>query len=133
QTAVLELDDLPAGGGEHPLQLVGGDVGHDPVQRLAVEVDDPYELAQLGDIGVEHGLPHGALVQLDVPDQRVLPPGSGAPEGDVDVASGHRDPDRRGRTGADRSGGVVDGIGVSDAARITLQTAELTQPRQVRL
>jgi hypothetical protein len=50
--------------------------GHDAVQRLAVEVDDPQHLAELGDHRVQDRLPDRALVQLGVPEQRVLPPGT---------------------------------------------------------
>lgn len=88
--AVLELDDLPARGGEHPLQLVSGDIGHDPAQRLAVEVGDPNDLAELGEIGVEHGLPYRTFVQFGIIGQRVLAAGSGATERGVDVAAGDR-------------------------------------------
>jgi hypothetical protein len=42
----LEGDDLLAGGGEHALEPLDRDVGDDPVQGLAVEVDDPQQLAR---------------------------------------------------------------------------------------
>ena len=43
---VLDRLGVPAGRLEHPHEAPGGDVGHDAVQRLAVEVDDPQHLAQ---------------------------------------------------------------------------------------
>ena len=73
QPAVLDGDHLPAGGGEHPLQPARVPMfGHDPVERLPVEVDDPDDLAEVGDHRVEDGLPDRALVQFGVADQGVL-------------------------------------------------------------
>ena len=69
---VLEGDDLPARRGEHRLQAGRRDVRHDTVERLAVEVDDPDDLAEVGHGRVEHRLPHRALVELGIADQAVL-------------------------------------------------------------
>lgn len=66
---VLERDHLAAGRGEHTLQFLGGDAGHDPVQRLPVQVNDPDHLPQFTDGGIEHWLPHRTLVQLGIADQ----------------------------------------------------------------
>ena len=76
QPAELDGDDLPARCGEHRLQAAGGDVGHHPVQRLPVEVDDPDDLTEVGDRGIEDRLPHRAFVQFGVTDQRVLAAGA---------------------------------------------------------
>ena len=43
---VLDHHAVPAGRLEHVAQASRGDVGHDAVERLAVEVDDPHHLAQ---------------------------------------------------------------------------------------
>ena len=62
-------DDLPAGGLEHGFDAARGDVGDDAVQRLAVEVDDPHDLAQVLDGRIDDRLPHRALVQLRITHQ----------------------------------------------------------------
>ncbi len=117
QAPVLDGEHLPAGGVEHALQPGGADVGHHPVERLPVEVDDPDDLAELAHHRVEHRLPARALVQLGVADQRVLAaacPTSARSRGDV--PAGQRTPDRRGGADADRAGRVVDRVGVLGAA-----------------
>ena len=48
QPPVLGRDRVPAGGREHVPQTARGDVGHHPVERLAVEVDDPHHLPEAG-------------------------------------------------------------------------------------
>jgi len=69
QPAVLHGEHLPPGGGEHALQTGGAHRGDDAVQGLPVQVHHPHDLAQLGHHGVEHGLPHRALVEFRVADQ----------------------------------------------------------------
>ena len=76
--AVLDRHAVPAGGLEHRRQAAGGDVGHDAVERLAVEVDDPHDLAELGHHRVGDRLPARALVELGVADQRDLAPADAA-------------------------------------------------------
>ena len=71
--AVLDLDDVPAGGLELPAPLVDPDAGHDPVQRLAVEVDQPHHVAEPGGGRVGDRLPDVPLVQLGVADERDEP------------------------------------------------------------
>ena len=44
---VLDHHAVPAGGLEHRREPPRRDVGHDAVERLAVEVDDPQDLAEL--------------------------------------------------------------------------------------
>ena len=51
---------------------LGRDVGHHPVQRLPVHVDDPDDLTQFGHRRVEDRLPHRALVEFGIADERVL-------------------------------------------------------------
>jgi len=67
--------------------------GDDPrdhaVQRLPVEVEDPADLAELGDHRVQEGLPAGALVELGVADQREQPAGAApVPSGLTQVPQG---------------------------------------------
>ena len=130
QVPVLDRQHLPPGGGEHPLQPGGTEDGDDAVQALPVQVDDPDHLTQLADHRVEDRLPAGALVQLGVAQQGVLPARADVPE-PARVAAGQRAPDRRRRADPDRAGGVVDRIRVLRAARVALQAAELAQGAQV--
>ena len=129
--AVLDRLGVPAGRLEHPHETSGGDVGDDAVQRLAVEVDDPQHLAQPRHHRVDDRLPHGALVELGVAQQRDLAPAARDVEVPGDVAMGQRAPDRRGGPDPDAPGRVVDGVGVLRAARIGLKAAVLAQARQV--
>ena len=131
QRAVLDHHRVPAGGLEHRGEAAGGDVGDDAVQRLAVEVDDPHDLAQARDHRVRDRLPAGALVELGVADQRDLAAAARDVEVAGDVAVRERAPDRRGGAEADGPGGVVDRVGVLRPARVGLQPAVLAQRRQV--
>ena len=67
---VLQLDHAPARAVEAALERLGADHGHDAVERLAVEVDDPDRLLQPARRRVEDRLPDVALVELRVADQR---------------------------------------------------------------
>ena len=66
---VLDRDRLPAGGLEHRREPAGGDVRHDPVERLAVQVDDPEHLAEARHDRVDERLPARALVELGVAER----------------------------------------------------------------
>ena len=79
QPAVFDGEDLPARCGEHLLKPVGGDVGHHPVQRLPVQVDDPDDLTEVGHRGIEDRLPHRPFVQFGIPQQRILATGVAPP------------------------------------------------------
>ena len=50
QAPVLDGQAVPARRLEHGPQAVGGDLGDDPVERLAVEVDDPQHLAEAREV-----------------------------------------------------------------------------------
>ena len=128
---VLDHLDVPAGRLEHRRQPAGRDVRHHAVERLAVEVDDPHHLAELGHHRVGDRLPDRALVQLGVADQRDLAAADRHVEVAGHVAVRERAPDRRRRADADRAGRVVDRVGVLRARRVGLQPAELAQRRQV--
>jgi hypothetical protein len=67
--APLQGQHLPPSSGEHSLQSLDLDVGDDPVQRLAVQVDHPQQLAERGNLRVRNGLPDGALVEFGVTQQ----------------------------------------------------------------
>ena len=129
--AVLHGVHVPARRLEHRGEPPGGDVGHDAVERLAVEVDDPQHLAEMGDDRVDDRLPHGALVELRVADERDLPAALRDVEVAGDVAVRERRPDRRGRADADRAGREVRRHRVLQAARIALQAAERAQLGEV--
>ena len=80
--AVLDRLRVPARRLEHRPQPAGCDVGHDAIERLAVEVDDPQHLAQPRDHRIGDRLPDRALVELGVAEQRDLAPAAR----DVEVA-----------------------------------------------
>ena len=131
-TAVLDLDDVPAGGLELPAPLVDPDAGHHPVQRLPVEVDEPHHVAEAGGRRVGDRLPDVALVQLGVADQRDEPGVRAGPK----CASTYRRVTAANSGAAaprpDRAGGEVDLVRVLGPRRVRLQPAAGPQPRQVR-
>ena len=129
--AVLDHLHVPAGRLEHAGQAAGGDVRHHAVERLAVEVDHPHDLAELGHHRVGDRLPDGALVELGVTDQRDLAAADRHVEVPGHVAVRERAPDRRRRADPDRARRVVDGVGILGPRRVGLQPAELPQRGQV--
>ena len=132
--AVLDRDGLPAGGVEHVRPAPERDVGHHAIERLAVEVDHPQDLAELGHARVGDRLPDGPLVELGVSHQCDLAAHRRSLEAVVlQVAAGERAPDRRGGADPHGAGRVVDGIGVLGPARIALQPAEGPQRLEVGL
>jgi hypothetical protein len=108
QPAPLQGDDLPPGGVEHRLQPLDLDVRDDPVQRLAVEVDDPQQLAQAGDLRIGDGLPDRPLVELGVAQQAdETSRRRCVREARSHVAVGDRRPQGRGCPDPDRAGRKV--------------------------
>src|SRR5215211_7607578 len=119
--AVLDGQHLPAGRLEHAREAAERDVWDDPVERLAVQVNDPQDLTEPGDPGVGDRLPDGALVELGVAQERDLAPARRRLEAVVlEVPARDRAPDRRGRADADRPRRVVHRIRVLRTARIAL-------------
>ena len=127
---VLHGDHVPAGRLEHRGDPAGGDVGHDAVERLAVEVDDPQHLAEVRDDRVDDRLPDGALVELRVAEQsepgaRPAGPRSARRRSGARARS-RSAPSRRCPTEpVEKSAGHR----VLEPARIALQAAELAQRR----
>ena len=115
---VLDHHAVPARGLEHRGEAAGGDVGHDAIERLAVEVDDPHHLAEARDHRVGDRLPARALVELGVAEQRDLAAADRDVEVPGHVAVRERAPDRRRRPDPDRAGRVVDRVGVLGARRV---------------
>ena len=76
---------------------------------------------------VGDGLPHVALVELGVPDQRDEARALPGTEVGVDVAAHRGREQRGGRTEPDRPRREVDAIGILRAGRVRLQPAELPQ------
>ena len=64
--AVLRLDDVPPRRGEVVHQLLDLLVRDDPVEALAVGVDDPHHVAEPLESRVRDRFPHVAFVQLGV-------------------------------------------------------------------
>lgn len=133
--AVLQGQALPACRLEHARQSLCLDAGHHSVQGLPVEVHHPDDLTQVGGHRVAQRLPHSALVELGVTDQGELaatPLPTGVRVVTVEVAAGHRAPQRCGGAEADRAGGVVDLVRVLGAAGVALQPAEGTESGEIR-
>ena len=128
---VLGHHAVPARRLEHRGEPAGRDVGHDAVERLAVEVDDPQHFAEVGDHRVRDRLPDRALVELGVAEQRDLSPAHRDVEVARDVAVRDRTPDRSRRADPHRPRGVVDGVGVLRARGVGLEPAELPQRLEV--
>ncbi len=131
QPAVLDGDRLPASGLEHRGGPGHGDLRHDPVERLAVDVDDPEHLAQVRGERVHERLPDRTLVELGVAEDRDLSPAARHLEVPGHVAVGERAPERRGRADAHGPRREVHGVGVLRTARVALQAPEGPQLGQV--
>ena len=71
--AVLGFDHVPAGGLELRRELRDPHPWDNPVEGLAVEVDDPEDVAQPLERRIIDGLPHVALVEFGVAEQRHEP------------------------------------------------------------
>lgn len=124
---------MPAGRLELGPPLVDPDAGHDPVEGLTVEVDDPHDLAQALGCVVGHRFPDVALVQFGVTEEGDEATGRSCTEVGIDIAS------RRGReegcrgSEAHRTGREVDLVGILGPRRVGLQPALGPQRRQVGL
>ena len=132
-SSVLHLDDVPAARLELRAPLVDADARHDAVEGLAVEVDDPHDVAEAAGRRVGHGLPDVALVELGVADDRDEAGPRPRPGVRIDVAPCGCGEQRCCRTEADRAGGEVDAVGVLRPGGVRLQPAELAEPSEVRL
>ena len=88
--AVSELAHVPSGGGEQRLALPGPADRHDPVQRLAVVVDDPEDVPQPSRGRLGNRLPDASLVQLGIAHQCDEPARLPGAEVVVDVPAGQR-------------------------------------------
>ena len=93
QLPVLRFDGVPAGCGEHALDATDADPRHDPIEALAVEVDDHRHVAELAQALLEDRLPDVALRQVP---RRRRAPRTGAPAGSRSTpGSGAAGSDRR--------------------------------------
>ena len=132
--AVLDRDHLPAGRLEHPRQASERDVGHHPVERLAVEVHHPQHLAQPRHPRIGDRLPDRTLVQLRITQQSDLASHRRRLEAmRLQIPARHRAPHRRRRAEAHRPRGVIHRIRVLRPRRIALQAPELAQRLEVAL
>ena len=98
----LQLQHLPARRLEQLLELRRPDHGHDPVEALAVQVDDPEHVAEAACLPLEHRLPEAALVDLASPSSEMNGPAGAPPEVGLDVAVAQRAEQRRGRAEPNR-------------------------------
>ncbi len=101
--SVLDGDRLPAGGLEHAAQAPGRHLGHDAVERLPVEVDDPQDLAQARHHRIDERLPDGAFIELGIAHERDMAAALRHVEVPGHVALGDRAPERRRRADPDAS------------------------------
>src|SRR5690606_19457060 len=86
--AVFGLKHLPTTDGEELLELGNPDPRHHAIEALAVEIDDPEQVAKAMERLLDDRLPHVALVQLRVTDQRDPAPRAAATEVTAHVVVG---------------------------------------------
>ncbi len=128
-----ELDDVPSRGAEPRGELTAPSVGRDPVEALAVQVDDPQEVAQLRHQLLAERLPHVSLVELGVSDHRDDAPGALHAPVILDVARGESAERRRHRAEPHGARRELDDLGILPAARIGLEPAEHAEALQLGL
>ena len=129
--AELQLEHLPACRLELTLELVRLDDRDDPVEALAVQVDDPEDVAEAARLRLEQRLPQVAFVELRISEQRDEPAACSGAEVRLDVAVRKRAEEGRSRPDPDRSGRVVDRKVILRPARVGLEPAECPERRQV--
>ncbi len=131
--AVLQLQDAPATVCEVLLQLIGANAGDDPVETLAVEIDDPEHVADRLQRILDHRLPDIALVQLGITNQRDEAPRRHIAEVAlcIEVPKGRKV--RRNGAKADRASREIDWIRVLGPAWVGLQTTIGSQLGQIFL
>ena len=122
--AILQLEHAPAVDAKHLLDLLGLAAGDDAVQALAIQVDDPEDLAQLLQGFFAQGLPHVSLIQLGIAHQGNETVAPGVPE-----MVAHKLPGQPGEVGnhgsqTHRPGGKVDLVHVLGTAGIGLKSVE---------
>ena len=125
--SVLHVEDMPAGVREGPLQAAHLDAGHYPVQTLAIEVDNPQDVAKAGQAGLEERLPHVALVQLGVTQESDEARARARREVAVDVASSGSGEQRRRGAQPYRSGREVDPVMILGPRRVRLEALVRTE------
>src|SRR5512135_397728 len=96
-------------------------VGNHAIQALAVQIDDPEDISQLGEIILPQGFPNIPLVQLPISDQSDKAPRRTTAEVIQDILLGEG-----GEVGSDTpqtygTGGEVHSVRVLDPIRIGLQ------------
>jgi hypothetical protein len=128
--AVFQADDLPAHVPEQALEPAEQPVRHHRIQRLAVIIHHPPDIADVMFPAFQQGFVDVALVQLGVAGDRDM---SGAGLGGIHEAVGpHIVLHQRGEAGQrhsepDRAGGKVDFRAVLGAGGVGLGAAELPQ------
>lgn len=68
---------------------------------MAIQINDPDDLAEFGDNRIEDGFLYCALIKLSIPHQGILPARPRAAPMRIDVASRHRTPQRGGGSDSD--------------------------------
>ncbi len=134
--SVLGLDRMPARRREHRLHPTDADPRNDPIETLAIQVDDHRHVPELAQALLEDRLPDVAFVKLRIADQGHEPPIGLARDALAEmrpqVAIGQGGEHRGDRPEAHGARGEVDRIGILGPRRIRLQAAEVTQPKEHR-
>jgi len=125
--AILDRDRLPTRRIEHRPNAAGRDVRHHPIQRLAIQIDNPQHLAQTRNHRINQRLPDRVLIQLRVAQQRDLTAALRHIEVPGHVAMRQRAPQRRRGSDPDASRREVDRVRVLGPRWVRLQPAERPQ------
>ena len=131
-SAPAQFTHAPTVGAEEVAELTRAAVGHDAIQALAVHVDDPQNVTETGERLLGERFPHVALVQLRVANHHDEALGRARSTVVDQIARGQRAERRHDRAQTHRPRRQIDDLGILSAARIRLQTAELSQRRQPR-
>ena len=128
-----QLDDAPSRRPEPRGELAAAGIRRDPVEALAVQVDDPQEVAELRHQLLAERLPDVPLVQLGVPDHGDDAPGTLHAEVVLDVARGEGAERRRDGAEPHRARRQLDDLGILPPARICLEAAEHPEALEIGL
>jgi hypothetical protein len=122
-TPILRFQHLPAIFSEQPLQSRRPNARHNPVEALAVQINDPDQVVQTFHRLIEDRLPHIALVQFCIAHQRNKASRCDVSEMEFRVAMRQCRKCRRNRTQPNRTGRKIDIVRVFRATGIRLETA----------
>jgi hypothetical protein len=129
-TAVFELDGVESKRPQHFGDLLHTPAGHHAVQTLPVQVDHPQDPTQVLQVVLAERLPDVALVQFRIAHQGDETVRRARSEVILYVLIDERHEVRCHDAQTNRPGGKVEPVGITQAAWIGLQSAELAQLAQ---